>query len=125
MADYFFKAILLLKRLTIFLRHFVFVRGHKNRGLLVSLATPDISLSPLKLSRYNYDFLFAAAVNKQKRRYVFYSTVNQAKSLHDFRLLYNNVNIERRRCSPRKIRVTSAKSYHHFCLLTTAAKRKS
>ena len=37
-------------------------------------------------------------------------TVTQAKSLHDFRLLYNNVNIELRSCSDRKIRVTRAKS---------------
>ena len=36
--------------------------------------------------------------------------VTQATSLHDFRLLYNNVNIELRSCSDRKIRVTSAKS---------------
>ena len=37
-------------------------------------------------------------------------TVTQAKSLHDFRLLYNNVNIELRSCSDQKIRVTRAKS---------------
>ena len=36
--------------------------------------------------------------------------VTQATSLHDFRLLYNNVNIELRSCSDRKIRVTRAKS---------------
>ena len=37
-------------------------------------------------------------------------TVTQAKSLHDFRLLYNNVNIEHRRRSDRKLGVTRAKS---------------